>query len=122
MNEYFEDMKKLGVIPDVTTYNNLLNGCARNGDIEGMMNYYKTMLDAGVKPNMQTFHNLIHGYKMSDDTDSILKVYSDMKAYKYLYNSFAWLILKFQARFKHVSHDIRNLWKKRRPQKYARFL
>lgn len=52
-------MKKAGVKPDLTTYNHILDACAREKLLPEARAVFADMLAMGVRPDRQTFHFLM---------------------------------------------------------------
>ncbi|KAI0374145.1 hypothetical protein BV20DRAFT_962134 [Pilatotrama ljubarskyi] len=52
-------MKDEGVKPDITTYNYILEACAREGLFPEAKAVFADMLAMGVQPDRQTFHNIM---------------------------------------------------------------
>jgi pentatricopeptide repeat protein len=71
-----EVMANLNLRPDEVVFNNLLSGCARQGNSQLGKRLYSDMVDSGIRPSNATFSILIrfhHQCKSLDDAVDMLK-------------------------------------------------
>ncbi|RPD64867.1 hypothetical protein L227DRAFT_519433 [Lentinus tigrinus ALCF2SS1-6] len=56
----WDDMLRLGVVPQLVTWNALLDGYARNREVDSVLSTWDLMANQGVKPDALSFRALIH--------------------------------------------------------------
>ena len=59
--DYLHDMISKGHQPDVVTYNILIDGLYKNGEIETTVDFLHDMMCKGYEPDVVTFNTLIDG-------------------------------------------------------------
>lgn len=52
-------MKDEGIKPDTTTYNHMLNACAKEGLFVEARAVFEDMVALGVRPSRETFHHMM---------------------------------------------------------------
>ncbi|KAI0355584.1 hypothetical protein OH77DRAFT_1504012 [Trametes cingulata] len=62
-------MKEEGVTPDITTYNHILEACAREGLYPEARAVFSDMVAMGVQPNRQTFHSIMRTLALVEQHD-----------------------------------------------------
>jgi pentatricopeptide repeat protein len=73
-------MKTAGVMPSVDTFNVLLNGWRRKGDMERVSQILNNMTAADVKPDVRTFKVLMKGWGQKLDMERAMHLLDEMKA------------------------------------------
>ncbi|KAK6934833.1 Pentatricopeptide repeat [Dillenia turbinata] len=76
----FSKMEELGVCPNVVTYNNLIHGLCKRGDVDNAFFYKQKMIQNGVDPSLVTYSVLINGLmKLNrlDQANCVLKEITD---------------------------------------------
>mmetsp|Transcript_34302 Transcript_34302/g.80204 ORF Transcript_34302/g.80204 Transcript_34302/m.80204 type:complete len:638 (-) Transcript_34302:102-2015(-) len=94
-----EEMVELGFQPDEVVFNNLLAGCANQGNISLGRRLYSDLLKVGLKPSTATFSILLRLYtkcKLYDDAVELLRsepllrnVEAEERLYVQLFQTFA---------------------------------
>lgn len=77
--EVYEEMIKQKVEFSVTTYNALLDVCARSGEISRAEPLLKDMADQGVSPNIITYGTVIKAYCSANRLDQAFAVLEEMQ-------------------------------------------
>jgi len=77
--EVYEEMIKQKVEFSVTTYNALLDVCARSGEISRAEPLLKDMADQGVPPNIITYGTVIKAYCSANRLDQAFAVLEEMQ-------------------------------------------
>ncbi|XP_078433110.1 pentatricopeptide repeat (PPR) superfamily protein isoform X2 [Wolffia australiana] len=76
---YFRDeMKAMGLFPDVSLYNFLISTCGKCKQADAALNLLEEMKVNGVKPNGQTFICLLNACAASGLTDRVYAIVRDM--------------------------------------------
>merc|ERR1719235_2743581 len=66
------------VSPSITTYNALIDACARNGNVEKITQLVEDMKDHGLKPNLITYSTVLKGHCLRGDIRAAFAVLDDM--------------------------------------------
>ncbi|KAG9446415.1 hypothetical protein H6P81_012543 [Aristolochia fimbriata] len=78
---YFRDeMKAMGLIPDVALYNFLISTCGKCSTSDPAVHLLEEMKRAGVKPNGQTYICLLNTCAANGRTDRVYAIVRDMTA------------------------------------------
>merc|ERR1719171_664950 len=75
----WEDMLSRKIQPVLTTYNALLDACARNGCTERMPGLVSDMKKRGLTPNLITYSTVLKGYCLSGDISAAFSVIDEMR-------------------------------------------
>merc|ERR1719171_937880 len=75
----WEDMLAKCIEPALTTYNALLDACARNGAIERVPGLVADMKKQGLVPNLITYSTVLKGYCLRGDITSAFSVLDEMR-------------------------------------------
>lgn len=75
----YEEMKALGVKPNMTVYNSLLDAMGRARRPWQAKNIYGEMLSNGFQPSWGTYASLIRAYGRARYSEDALKIYKEMK-------------------------------------------
>lgn len=76
----FQEMKNVGMLPDVAMYNSLLRACAITGNIEMAQNVLRRMEMDGIVPNRGTLKEAVALAKNTQRSDLALSVWKSMHA------------------------------------------
>ncbi|KAE8726138.1 1-aminocyclopropane-1-carboxylate synthase [Hibiscus syriacus] len=68
-----------GIVPDTVTYNCLIDGFSKTGEIERGIELFEQMKEEGVSPNMITVNILIDGMCRHGRINSALELFGDMQ-------------------------------------------
>merc|ERR1719387_471083 len=75
----WEDMLSKRIEPVLTTYNALLNGCARNSAVDPVPGLVKDMKKRGLSPNLITYSTVLKGYCLRGDITAAFQVIDEMR-------------------------------------------
>ncbi|CAA6657314.1 unnamed protein product [Spirodela intermedia] len=75
----YEEMKALGVKPNLITYNTLLDAMGRAGRPWQVKTIYREMESNGFSPNRATYAALVRAYSRARYPEDALRVYREMK-------------------------------------------
>ncbi|KAJ0435109.1 putative tetratricopeptide-like helical domain superfamily [Helianthus annuus] len=73
-----DEMLTKGVVPDITTYNALLNGLCKSGNVDRAVRLFRKLGSKGVAPNVVTYNTLIDGFMKTGNTREALKLKEKM--------------------------------------------
>uniref|UniRef100_A0A2P2JI14 Pentatricopeptide repeat-containing protein n=1 Tax=Rhizophora mucronata TaxID=61149 RepID=A0A2P2JI14_RHIMU len=71
-------MMKRGIVPNITTYNALINGLCKAGNLERAQRLFNKLHLKGLTPNVVTYNILIDGYCKSGNTREALDLRDEM--------------------------------------------
>ncbi|KAJ6875894.1 hypothetical protein NC652_035311 [Populus alba x Populus x berolinensis] len=74
-----EEMLARGVKLNLFTYNALVKGVCKFGDMEKANALLNEMIMVGIKPDTQTYNNMIEGYLKEQNTSRVKDLLSEMK-------------------------------------------
>ena len=74
-----EEMKALGVKPNLVIYNILLDAMGRAKRPWQVKKFYQDIIDNGLSPSFVTFAALLHAYGRARYGDDAFKIYREMK-------------------------------------------
>lgn len=78
---FFRDqMRSMGLVPDVALYNLLISICAKCKNSDGASRIFEEMKNLGVKPTGQTFICLLNAYAATGRVDRVYAIVRDMTA------------------------------------------
>jgi pentatricopeptide repeat protein len=80
--EIFEEMQREDVKPTISTFNALLDACARSHDIRRIPTLLEAMSKVEIQPNAITYCTIIKAYSGEGHVDRALEVLAEMKANK----------------------------------------
>lgn len=89
-------MEDHGVPPDQVSFNTLLSGHAKCGDVDGIYDTFAEMLRRKLKPNTITFSCLIDAFAKQGDMDGALEAVEEMKRQKVTRRSLPFSLRKFR--------------------------
>ncbi|KAF3613719.1 Pentatricopeptide repeat-containing protein, chloroplastic [Capsicum annuum] len=75
----YEEMKALGVKPNMTVYNRLLDAMGRARRPSQAKNIYAEMLGNGFQPSWSTYASLFRAYGRARYSEDALKIYKEVK-------------------------------------------
>jgi pentatricopeptide repeat protein len=75
----WEDMFNSKVMPSITTFNALIDACARNGAMDRIAQLLAEMKDHGLKPNLITYSTVLKGHCLRGDIRAAFDVLEDMR-------------------------------------------
>uniref|UniRef100_A0A803LYZ9 Pentatricopeptide repeat-containing protein n=1 Tax=Chenopodium quinoa TaxID=63459 RepID=A0A803LYZ9_CHEQI len=75
---FFEEMKELGVKPDVVTYNSLIDVYCKSGEVTKAYLLFDKMLEEGICPDVITYTSLIGGLGKAGQPDKAKDVLREM--------------------------------------------
>ncbi|KAG9150277.1 hypothetical protein Leryth_017594 [Lithospermum erythrorhizon] len=75
----FDEMKTVGIKPNVYTYTIVIDALCRSGQITRAHDVFADMIDVGIQPNAATFNNLMRVHVKAGRTEKVLQVYNQMK-------------------------------------------
>lgn len=78
-NHLFRVMLFKGFVPDVVTYNCLINGCCKTYRIERALELFDDMIKRGCLPNKVTYNSFIRYYSAVNDIDKAIEMLRRMK-------------------------------------------
>ncbi|XP_078180869.1 tetratricopeptide repeat (TPR)-like superfamily protein [Carex rostrata] len=70
---------RIGVLPDVVTYNILIDGCLLIDNIAGALAYYTEMREKGIAPSKVSYTTLMKAFAFSGQPKVAHKVFDEMK-------------------------------------------
>lgn len=68
-----------GFVPDVVTYNALIDGCCKTYRIQRALELFEDMKKRGCAPNRVTYDSLIRYYSATNEIDRAVEVLRDMQ-------------------------------------------
>ncbi|KAJ8531131.1 hypothetical protein K7X08_025862 [Anisodus acutangulus] len=71
-NHLFRLMLFKGFVPDVVTYNSLINGCCKTNRIERASELLHDMVKGGIAPNRVTYNSFIRYYSATNEVDKAI--------------------------------------------------
>lgn len=71
-NHLFRIMLFKGFVPDVVTYNSLIDGCCKTYRIERALELFEDMSKRGCTPNQVTYNSFIRYYSAVNETDQAI--------------------------------------------------
>ncbi|XP_074263763.1 pentatricopeptide repeat-containing protein At1g20300, mitochondrial-like [Silene latifolia] len=77
----FAEMKKTGIVPNVSTYNVFIDGLCSHCQITRAERVFSVMIEKGCQPNAASFNNFLSYYVKFGTTEKILEVYNQMKRF-----------------------------------------
>ncbi|XP_009783883.1 pentatricopeptide repeat-containing protein At1g77405 [Nicotiana sylvestris] len=78
-NHLFRLMLFKGFVPDVVTYNSLINGCCKTNRIERAMELLDDMVKRGIAPNRITHNSFIRYYSATNEIDKAIEMLRRMQ-------------------------------------------
>ncbi|XP_055834540.1 pentatricopeptide repeat-containing protein At1g77405 [Solanum dulcamara] len=78
-NHLFRLMLFKGFIPDVVTYNSLINGCCKTNRIERALELLDNMVKRGIAPNRITYNSFIRYYSATNEIDKATEMLRRMQ-------------------------------------------
>ena len=78
-NHLFRIMMFKGFVPDVVTYNCLINGCCKTYRIERALELLDDMIKRGCLPNRVTYNSFIRYYSAVNEIDRAIEMLKKMK-------------------------------------------
>uniref|UniRef100_A0A7N0TBR7 Pentatricopeptide repeat-containing protein n=1 Tax=Kalanchoe fedtschenkoi TaxID=63787 RepID=A0A7N0TBR7_KALFE len=78
-NHMFRLMRFNGFVPDVVTYNALIDGCCKTYRIERALELFKDMNKRGCSPNRVTYNSFIRYYSAVNEIDKAVEMLRKMK-------------------------------------------
>ncbi|KAJ4849479.1 hypothetical protein Tsubulata_037643 [Turnera subulata] len=78
-NHLFRMMLFKGFVPDVVTYNCLINGCCKTGRIERALELFQDMSARGCAPNRVTYNSFIRYYSVTNEIDKGIEMLRRMQ-------------------------------------------
>ncbi|KAL5722477.1 hypothetical protein ACHQM5_005993 [Ranunculus cassubicifolius] len=82
-NHLFRIMLFKGYVPDVVTYNCLIDGCCKTYRIERALELFDDMLKRGCQPNRITYNSFIRYYSAVNEIDKAVEMMNKMKLMKH---------------------------------------
>lgn len=76
----WEDMIQSKVVPSITTYNALIDACARNAGTDRIAQLLADMKQRGIKPNLITYSTILKGHCLRGDIRAAFDVLNEMRA------------------------------------------
>ncbi|RIA94638.1 hypothetical protein C1645_545940, partial [Glomus cerebriforme] len=77
--DIFSLMEKAGVVPNIITYDHLINLYASVGELQKSIESFDSIETAGLEPTVHSYANLIKAYNKHNRIDDAFNVYSKMK-------------------------------------------
>ncbi|CAN4121089.1 unnamed protein product [Withania somnifera] len=78
-NHLFRLMLFKGFVPDVVTYNSLINGCCKTNRIERALELLDDMVKRGNTPNRITYNSFIRYYSATNEIDKAIEMLRKMQ-------------------------------------------
>ncbi|XP_059281798.1 pentatricopeptide repeat-containing protein At1g77405 [Lycium ferocissimum] len=78
-NHLFRIMLFKGFVPDVVTYNSLINGCCKTNRIERATELLDDMVKRGIAPNRITYNSFIRYYSATNEVDKAIEMLRRMQ-------------------------------------------
>ncbi|XP_060192593.1 pentatricopeptide repeat-containing protein At1g77405 [Lycium barbarum] len=78
-NHLFRIMLFKGFVPDVVTYNSLINGCCKTNRIERATELLDDMVKRGIAPNRITHNSFIRYYSVTNEVDKAIEMLRRMQ-------------------------------------------
>lgn len=78
-NHLFRIMLFKGFVPDVVTYNSLINGCCKTYRIERALELFQDMNERGCIPNQVTYNSFIRYYSAVNEIDKAVEMLRKMQ-------------------------------------------
>ncbi|CAN6679340.1 unnamed protein product [Malus baccata var. baccata] len=82
-NHMFRNMLFRGFVPDVVTYNSLINGCCKTYRIERALELFEDMNKRGCTPNRVTYDSFIRYYAAVNEIDKAVEMLWKMQNLKH---------------------------------------
>merc|ERR1719399_2046516 len=76
----WEDMIQSKVLPSITTYNALIDACARNAGTDRIAQLLADMKQRGIKANLITYSTVLKGHCLRGDIRAAFDVLNEMRA------------------------------------------
>eukprot|EP00929_Paragymnodinium_shiwhaense_P063844 TRINITY_DN31947_c0_g1_i1.p1 TRINITY_DN31947_c0_g1~~TRINITY_DN31947_c0_g1_i1.p1 ORF type:complete len:1043 (+),score=309.32 TRINITY_DN31947_c0_g1_i1:114-3242(+) len=76
----YQEMMQEGIQLTASTYNTLIDACARNGEMSRVQKLLQEMVRQGIQPNVITHSAIIKGYCQEGRIESALEVMEEMRA------------------------------------------
>ncbi|KAI9013023.1 hypothetical protein BC832DRAFT_589986 [Gaertneriomyces semiglobifer] len=80
VQQFFDEMRDLGLQPDVRAYHALIRVYAEEKDMQTAESWYANMLEEAVDPNLYIYSTLMAGYSRVNEFDKMMSKYHDLKA------------------------------------------
>ncbi|GAB2298510.1 hypothetical protein Dimus_032573 [Dionaea muscipula] len=77
--EFLEEMKEMGVEPDIVTYNSLIDVYCKNMELEKAYRVFDSIHDQGMSPDVITYTTLIGGLGLAGQPDKARDLLREMK-------------------------------------------
>jgi len=74
----WNDMLECKVMPSITTFNALIDACARNSGMDRVPQLLKDMKSQGLKPNLITYSTVLKGHCLNGDVRTAFEVLQEM--------------------------------------------
>lgn len=78
---FFQDMKEMGIEPDVVSYNCLVDVCCKDKELDKAYGLLKEMRERHIDPDVMTYTSLIGGLGLVGQPDKSREVLKEMRVY-----------------------------------------
>ncbi|GAB2292004.1 hypothetical protein Dimus_026252 [Dionaea muscipula] len=78
-NRFYEDMRSRGIMPNVVTYNTMINGFYRVKKVEDAERFFVEMKGGNLVPTVVSYTTMIKGYASVGKVDDALRMFEEMK-------------------------------------------
>ena len=86
-------MVQNGIVPDVVSYTNLINGMCKEGNVEKVIGFLSAMENNGMKSNLITYTVLLQGFCMRSRLDGAFCVLKRMEDLGLVLDEYVYAIL-----------------------------
>ncbi|KAI9329401.1 hypothetical protein BDR26DRAFT_872515, partial [Obelidium mucronatum] len=88
INELFEELKQLGLQPNLYCYTSLMNAYYKYGGLQKVVGCFNQMLDAKIVPDQAIYNILIRAYTLENLTQNAMDLFDEMVLGRELYANF----------------------------------
>uniref|UniRef100_A0A7N0VIH7 Pentatricopeptide repeat-containing protein n=1 Tax=Kalanchoe fedtschenkoi TaxID=63787 RepID=A0A7N0VIH7_KALFE len=79
--EFFEEMRNMGVQPDIVSYNSLIDVYCKDKRLDKAYSVYSKMLEEDVSPDVITYTSIIGGLGLVGQPDKAVRILKEMHEY-----------------------------------------
>ncbi|GKD14731.1 pentatricopeptide repeat-containing protein [Tanacetum coccineum] len=89
----FKNMMSRGIRPNTITFNVIIDGFGKSGNINSLLNMYEKMLEFGCRPDVITFTSILDGYCRIGDLHKGLEIWDEINRRNLYPNIYTFSIL-----------------------------
>lgn len=76
---FLDEMVDKGIVPNIMTYNSIIKGYCRSGNVRKGQQFLQKMRQDNILPDLIAFNTLIHGYVKEENMDEAFNVFNIME-------------------------------------------